>query len=83
MTVGCEAYYEKLPVLTFKIGSTDYQLSPEAYAINAAFPETGLNICASPISYDLYNTDTIVLGQTFLSQFVPTYNFDKNTVSFG
>ena len=36
-----------------------------------------------PITYDLYTQDTVLLGLPFINQFVPTFDFSKNTVSFG
>ena len=82
--VSCDNYLSKLPTLTFTIDSTEYKLPPQAYAysyLNSG--PTWTDACMIQIQYNMYSQDTVLLGLPFINQYVPTFDFSKNTVSFG
>ena len=80
----CAQFTSVFPTFEFLIDDEKLTMPPQAYLldyrvnnyyygeINACYPALG--------SYS--STDTILAGLPFTANFVPTFNYDKNTVKF-
>lgn len=79
---SCSTYYKSLPNLEWKVDSTTYTMPPQAYTYSTTIGFNGYNSCTVMVSFNAVSTDTHTLGEPFLRQFVSTFDFDKNKVSF-
>jgi len=80
---NCSAYYSLLPSIEFVLDSIHYGLSPQSYTVSLS-SVTGMDVTGCELMLTSYGDSTnIILGAPFMQQFVTTFDYDKNTVSFG
>lgn len=80
---NCSAYYSLLPPIEFVLDNIHYGLSPQSYTVELS-SVTGLDVTGCALMLTSYGESTnIILGAPFMQQFVTTFDYDKNTVSFG
>ncbi|XP_064537445.1 lysosomal aspartic protease-like [Drosophila montana] len=69
---------DSLPVLSFNIGGTIFNLPASAYI--SSFTENNTTFCMSSFTY--INTDFWILGDVFIGQFYTQFDFGQNRVGF-
>ncbi|EDW63877.1 lysosomal aspartic protease [Drosophila virilis] len=69
---------DSLPVLSFNIGGTIFNLPASAYI--SSFTENNTTFCMSSFTY--INTDFWILGDVFIGQFYTQFDFGENRVGF-
>jgi len=80
----CASFTSVFPTFEFLIDNEKFTVPPQAYLLdyrtdNYYYGE--INACYPAVSY-YSSTDTILAGLPFTANFVPTFNYDKNTVKF-
>ena len=85
--MACSAFYDNFPGFEFTIDSTKYTLPPQAFLYDTGMWDESTNsfynACVPMVSSDMTDTTTISAGLPFVSNFVPTLDYDNNAVSFG
>ncbi|XP_037711125.1 lysosomal aspartic protease [Drosophila subpulchrella] len=69
---------DSLPVLTFNIGGTNFDLPPSVYI--QTYTEGNYTTCMSTFTY--IGTDFWILGDVFLGQYYSEFDFGQNRVGF-
>jgi len=69
--------YDQLEDLSFTIDDTVYTIPPKGYLTTGA-NETG---CYAMVSYLPDSQDMYILGDTFIRNFYPIFNYDDFTVT--
>jgi len=69
---------DSLPVLTFNIGGTNFDLPPSVYI--QTYTEGNYTSCMSTFTY--IGTDFWILGDVFLGQYYSEFDFGQNRVGF-
>jgi len=79
-TNKCSDITNQMESLTFILHNTSYTIPPEGYT----FPIVSLFAkCLIPISPIADSSGLAILGDSFLRNFISSYNFKSNKISFG
>lgn len=87
----CSEYYSASPSLVFTIDGESYTLPSQAYLIDYVYDDTPgywTNACFPAVGFVQPNLEEIsdeliiTAGLPFVTNFVPTFNYAKNTVTF-
>jgi len=74
----CDAYWDRLQNLSIYLNSNKYVILPQGYTISNAWDGWP---CVVAVTNNKYSTDMMILGDTFLRNFVVSFDYKKNTVS--
>ena len=74
----CDAYWNQLQTLTVELGYNEYTITPQGYTLSNG--DLDGHKCAIAVSYGPDSQGIYILGDTFLRNFVSTYDYKKNKV---
>jgi hypothetical protein len=74
----CDAYWDKMQPITFYLDSNEYVIQPQGYTLSNG--DLDGHSCAIAVSYDSDSSGMYILGDTFLRNFVSSYNYKKKTL---
>jgi Eukaryotic aspartyl protease len=79
----CDVYWPSLKDMTFNLGSNMYTITPEGYSLpyDSAFGPN-FPLCVLGVSYIPDADGLFILGDTFLRNFVVTFDYVANTIQF-
>jgi len=72
----CDSFVADLPDLTFQINNVKYTIPPEGYTLSNVLRHE----CVIAISWMTDDSGLYILGDSFLRNFVSTYDFKNNEV---
>lgn len=74
----CDVYWPKMQNLTIYLNSNEYVITPQGYTLSNG--DLDGHACSVAVSYSADSQGLYILGDTFLRNFVSTYDFKKKTV---
>ena len=69
--------------INFEMGGNTFSIPPWSYSFSG--DNVNLPLCTIGVSYFEHDTDmpVIILGDSFLREFVTSYNYEENTITLG